>query len=215
MITGMLHRAGAAIGEDLVGANSSNPRGHWEDVEGLRINDRILHESGGSWKRPPATIRTGILSKFLMRRFLWRNTRCGAPTVWKDPRTVLTLPVWRPLLRRPIYIGAFRRAESVAASLEKRGDLSADAGLVLWLEYNRRILAFAEEEPVVMINFDGGPEQLTAKVNQIAVAAGLPGTEESSFDPALRRSDRGSGASTPEVEETYRKLMALSGSSEG
>ena len=41
------------MGDVLLGADSGNPKGYWEDRDFLELNRTILRDAGGSWHRPP------------------------------------------------------------------------------------------------------------------------------------------------------------------
>src|SRR5215469_670527 len=51
---GILHHLGVPVGEKLLGANTGNPAGHFEDVEFLRLHKRILGEDSdvAAWRHP-------------------------------------------------------------------------------------------------------------------------------------------------------------------
>lgn len=189
LLAGMLHDYGLAAGPDLVGANASNPGGHWEDVEGLKLNERILRESGGGWRRPPERVRAGIRLQRPMRQFAHR-LQGQLPGFWKDPRTTLTLPLWRPLLPGALFVGVFRNPAVVADSLRRRDAMALNEGLRLWKEYNSRLLAASCERGFPLLDFDAGPEVLRPVARRLAVAAGtaVPENPRDPFDPALRRS---------------------------
>ena len=40
------------MGSKLLYARSGNPEGYYENIEIIKINDKILHDSGGSWHIP-------------------------------------------------------------------------------------------------------------------------------------------------------------------
>ena len=46
LVTEILSRAGLFVGDDLIGANPSNPYGHFEDREVVRLHDRLLADVG-------------------------------------------------------------------------------------------------------------------------------------------------------------------------
>lgn len=54
-LAGLFNRLGVALPEgDLIGASKSNPSGHFEPEEVVRIHDRILSETGSGWSDPRA-----------------------------------------------------------------------------------------------------------------------------------------------------------------
>src|SRR5262249_52820288 len=99
-LTRMLQQAGMFLGSDLMDVLAcSNLEGHAEANEAVRINDRILERGGGAWDRVPATLCGDDDTASRMRAFLL--TFDGHPVAgWKDPRTTLTWPLWKPHLPR-------------------------------------------------------------------------------------------------------------------
>src|SRR5262245_8741489 len=99
--TSLLSRALHAAGLEPIGPVASttwwdNLDGHWEDIEVRDINDQLLSQSGGSWKSPPTELRPSEAVLNRMRAYLAKipkNRLVG----WKDPRTLLTWPVWATL----------------------------------------------------------------------------------------------------------------------
>src|SRR5438132_6905958 len=124
----MVNLCGASLGGPVAGANDWNQTGHWESVEGLAINDLILHLSGGSWYNPPGHLYCDSLLRCKMKRFLGQLHRDGT-AIWKDPRTVLTFPLWKPLLRNYTPVAIFRHPMSVARSLQRRDGFSLEKGV--------------------------------------------------------------------------------------
>jgi len=47
-VAGVLHHLGVFMGDDLLGPNYNNPKGHFEDLEFTRFHDQMI----GDWKRP-------------------------------------------------------------------------------------------------------------------------------------------------------------------
>jgi hypothetical protein len=52
-IARILASIGINMGERIMGANESNPFGHYENLDFVELNDEILINAGGSWKKPP------------------------------------------------------------------------------------------------------------------------------------------------------------------
>jgi hypothetical protein len=142
----ILHEAGVFLGDELrLAPQASNLAGHWEADDAVAINDRLLAASGGAWDRPPAEVRADAGTDAAMRAFvaaLARHPHAG----WKDPRTTLTFPLWRPHLGDVWVLAAFRHPHAVARSLAARGDAPFERGLALWRAYNERLIAIADAE---------------------------------------------------------------------
>ena len=58
ILTRALQDHGCALSSELLGANPSNPSGHWESSVAIAINDKLLADLGRSWddlrELPPA-----------------------------------------------------------------------------------------------------------------------------------------------------------------
>jgi len=118
LVTQLLHRCGLNLGppEQLMPTSVNNPDGFWENLRFVRLNERLLAASGGSWLAPPATLRptpkitaeaTSIVAQF----------EGEEPWGWKDPRNALTLPFWKTLLPSMKVLVCVRHPAETASSL--------------------------------------------------------------------------------------------------
>ncbi len=118
LVTQLLHRCGLDLGpaEQLMPASVNNTDGFWENLQFVRINERLLAASGGTWFAPPATIRATPKitrdAKTVLAQFDGRE-----PWGWKDPRNALTLPFWKTLLPSMKVLVCLRHPAETAASL--------------------------------------------------------------------------------------------------
>jgi len=145
-----LARSGIHMGDSLLGVAPSNPYGHWEDVDFVRLNDRLLKAAGGSWNHPPPEEQ--ILSLKDEKGWdgeierLVRRKRREPFWGWKDPRTVLTIRLYLSYLEGPHFIACFREPEEVAKSLARRErEMTKGQCLSLAEIYNERLLRFLSE----------------------------------------------------------------------
>lgn len=212
-ITRVVNIAGASLGGPVVGANPSNPAGHWESEQGLAINDLILQINGGSWDEPPQHFHCPAWMCVKMRRFLgslhWHGT-----AVWKDPRTVLTFHLWKRFLVRYRIVAIFRHPMSVARSLERRDGFSITKGLQLWRQYNERLLRIcAAEEDVHWIDFDTDPDRFYRQLLSFASSAGLRLGRDAlaGYSPSLRTSDAREESVDDATKMLYERLRLCSG----
>lgn len=154
-VTRMLNHCGLDLGTDVLDtASVSNMAGKWEARAAVEINEGLLVASGGSWDNPPTEVHADEASLAAMREFL--ATLGRAPVSgWKDPRTVLTFPHWKPCLESYRVVACLRHPRSVAESLAKREGWPLERGLELWLAYNERLLRILDDEQdVVWFDFD-------------------------------------------------------------
>ncbi len=142
------------VGDKLMPPNGGNPNGYWEDVDFVRMNNRLLSLAGGSWRNPPSEERILSLKKKhgseiedLIRKkeervkeiYFRENEQIWG---WKDPRTILTIKLYLPYLTNLHFILCFREPLQVAKSLNRTEKVPIQEGMNLWREYNRRMISF-------------------------------------------------------------------------
>lgn len=139
-----LHDCKVHMGDSLAGKHPSNPWGHYEDTTAVAINDWILHESGGSWNRPPEVLKD--LPPDRMRGYVERRSNREHWGV-KDPRFCITWPLWLPVLREAgdlHVMVAWRTVEQVAVSLGRRDGMDPEDAARLAKRYHRGALGLLE-----------------------------------------------------------------------
>ncbi len=178
----VLHDAGMYLGNNLINeAESGNLEGHWEAREAVLINEHILQISGGAWDRSPAGIRTDVETDDRMDRFL-RELAVAPVAGWKDPRTSLTFPAWKPHLADYRLVICLRNPVSVARSLQVREGWSLEQGLELWASYNERLMEYLpSEERVLWFDYDTPDGELAEALRSLCEQVGLH------FDAAAAR----------------------------
>lgn len=136
------------MGGPFLSSHASNPHGHFEDVDFIRLNMKILRLAGGSWADPPS--EEAILSlqgkiDHQIKALLDKKFKNSQFFGWKDPRTTLTIKLYLPYLENPHFITCFRNPKETAKSLSKRDGFSMDFCINLVNEYNSRLLNFLTE----------------------------------------------------------------------
>ncbi len=221
----LLHAAGLFLGDRLLGANPTNPRGHFEDWDVIEFHQALLRELGlpdtgfvtDTPVVPPAAWRERARQLVAVRR------AGGRPWGWKDPRTALLLDFWREMAPEARYLVVFRPPWDVVDSLYRRGDEAFVAeparALDLWLHTNRLLRDFARRHP---------GEVLVREVSQLAghsreaIAAmrerfGIPLADPPAlFEPALlahasRERAAFLAAASPESVAVLADLRSLAG----
>ncbi len=161
----LLHRAGLFLGYELFGANFSNPYGHFEDVEVLKLHERILADNGQTWQVSEPLLPVVTERHWReMRRIVER--RDAEYDLWgfKDPRVCSFLMLWKHLLPAARVLLVYRHFSDSTYSLGRRhstllfrneGDQQLhlrfweepDLGLRMWLSHNEALLRFARAYP--------------------------------------------------------------------
>jgi len=145
------------VGDKLMPPNGGNRNGYWEDVDFVRMNNRLLALAGGTWRDLPSKEKINSLKKeygseikhLIMKKeervkeiFFRENERIWG---WKDPRTILTIKLYLPYLTNPHFILCFRDPLEVAKSFYKTEKIPIYEGINLWREYNRRMINFISD----------------------------------------------------------------------
>lgn len=184
-----LHAAGLCLGSGVQrAANHDNLEGHWESLEAVSINDRILAQSGGAWHTVPAELRVDAESHARMAAFVAGLAKHPAAG-WKDPRTTLTWPCWRPHLpQQHRIVAAFRHPLAVACSLHTRDGWPLERGLALWADYNQKLLEIADSEgrDILWFDFDVEPDAMEARLRCLCRRLGLSAAGTAIFNRFLR-----------------------------
>lgn len=168
-IARMIHAAGVHLGDELLGAEPSNPYGHFEDLEVVTMHDNFLQRAGHTWKstgsaqQPLDDASTDELRTFIEQRNsthkLW-----GA----KDPRLCLYLDEWLSIAPDAQVVVVIRRPDQSVRSLHMRhsrrhvdtrgidpSDLDfwrdPDLGLGLWVHYHQKLLSALRNDTSVHI----------------------------------------------------------------
>jgi tetratricopeptide (TPR) repeat protein len=166
VVASYLLNAGLNMGDDLMGATINNAKGHFEDWDAVQLHDQFLASSGTNWQfHNECELQSDTKQ---LQQYVQQRSRKSAHWGVKDPRACLFLNDWHEVLQeKGRYLFTVRHWSSCIESLLNRESkdlahllpkLSTDAvGLQfwtnpelaahMWLSYNKRILAFAKENP--------------------------------------------------------------------
>lgn len=222
----ILAAAGVHLGESLMEPATSNPKGHFEDLEFYRLHKRILAANGLCMDGftcqetidPPASSRAEAFD------LVHRRRAANRPWGWKDPRTILFLNFWASLVPEARWLFVVRSPEEVIDSLLRRGDTAFSVNprhaVDVWVAYTRRILEFVQQHPeraavVDIARVVAEPESI------LKIASDLLGMElatpEPTYEPGLLQIGQSSHRSSfvralrPEAHDLYDKLLGLAG----
>jgi len=161
MIGGVLKTLGVNLGQDSPGIQISNPLGHFEDAEFLKLNNAILRRAGGEWDSPPDTFTLDTLVgeyRSSVKDLVQSRARENKNKIWgwKDPRTSLTAGFYLPFLKNPYIIWCNRFPDDIAASLWKRNKISRQDSMELISKYQHsinKIIAEYSNLPLLKLNY--------------------------------------------------------------
>ncbi|MEK6238918.1 MAG: hypothetical protein N2C14_29740, partial [Planctomycetales bacterium] len=193
-LTHALHKAGLFLGSRLLNQTCvDNLDGHWEPFEAIELNDEILQAAGASWDNVPDELDARLTADHVRERVSqFVQQLRGQPIAgFKDPRTVLTYPAWKPFLGPHRIVACFRDPQAVARSLlrRRRSNWSLEKGVALWKDYNRRLIRIADSEPdVTWFEFDQAPSDVIQNVlyilRRLNLRQDIP--QDELFNPFLR-----------------------------
>lgn len=140
---------GFAMGDNLMPGSRDNPKGFFEDLELVAINDALMAHVGVAWntaKKPVFETQQPLIDR--MSAFLDKVTTWGTGVALKDPRFCITYPVWTnhikttyPSLKVSI-VGSVRNPLETLQSVMLRDGMSRQATVDLWKLYNNGMLDF-------------------------------------------------------------------------
>ncbi|MDQ6688617.1 MAG: cupin-like domain-containing protein [Actinomycetota bacterium] len=181
--TRVVNLAGVPLAEesDLWRELPGNETGYWESSSLSRFNERLLHEAGGAWWRPPEESAVAALADRpdLVRHATTLFSRLhGSAWAWKDPRVCLLLPFWRKVLPGSVRsVLVVRHPFEVAASLAARDAVPWEWSLALWDTYLRRAATGLGGLPVHVLRYSsllGDPDRVVAALVAFVGAGGPP-----------------------------------------
>jgi len=218
----LLESSGVHVGERLMEANWSNPRGHFEDMDFVELHRGALvrlgvHRDGWTTSELPEFSQDLVEAAAAL---VARKASSGRAWGWKDPRTILFLRLWLDLLPEARLVLIYRAPWEVIDSLYRRGDEvfahDPEFAVVMWQRYNRALLdaMHAAPERSLLVSLEtlaNYPRQWVARVGALANLT-LRDPDESLYAPELLH---GAGAQArvgalfrhyPEVLELYAAL---------
>jgi len=171
----ILQKAGVNIGDNVIGPNESNPRGHFEDVDFFQFQENILNRLGQTIIVQQALDLNEItLAETDLAKRLIETHHDKQIWGWKDPRTCLFLDFWHTLLPQANYIFIYRHPLEVLLSLLRRGtdlEVLVDPlmGVRAWQVYNQAILSFYQQHPgnCFLANVSGIVEDIAGFVGMV------------------------------------------------
>ncbi len=187
--------------DDIVPANSSNERGHWESRTVIGCNTRLLQGVGSSPYAPPEPIlRWDLVPGFDATRAKaarwYESTFNGNALVVKDPRMCMTLAFWRDVVpARMAAVFVLRDPLRVARSLESRDGLPMSLGLASWDRYMRSAAVGLEGLPTLVVEYDAmleDPERASTEITGFLRDVGIEAAPDAAaagsswLDPSLR-----------------------------
>ncbi|MGD1919526.1 MAG: tetratricopeptide repeat protein, partial [Pleurocapsa sp.] len=146
-----------------------NTKGSRENQSINDLNESIFTSNNGSWYSPPATIKYSTKHQQHRNRIVADLNSQFPVWMFKDPRTVLTLPFWQEKIPNLQLIASFRQPLKVAMSLYQRQSLQIPLreGIKLWIYYNSLILEAYKQKSFPLICFDSPQDEYLTQLSKI------------------------------------------------
>jgi hypothetical protein len=144
-LTRAISLLGAELPKNMLGANPSNPAGHWEPARLIELHDQMLAEAGSSWD-DWRSFDSSDLGASRLRFYKAEIARLideeygSAPLfVLKEPRISRFVPLYTEILKRMridvCYVLIQRNPLAVIASLANRDGFTPGFSSLLWLRH--------------------------------------------------------------------------------
>jgi len=200
LATRVIGALGRDLGPDsaMLPADSHNARGYWEVREMNDLNDEVLAALGGSlWAPPPMPAgweRAEEMRPFVERArdLVARTYSPDRPWVFKDTRTIYTLPLWRDVIGEMDYVLCVREPAEVVASLRPLLPHMSDEDLALaWVRTNALALRRTAGCKRMILPYQDWFSEPVRTAERLAAFVGAPPDRAAAvareFDPAMRR----------------------------
>ncbi len=180
---GVLALLGTQLGKRLMPAGADNPKGFWENLDAVEIDEHLLRGLGRRWDDVRAMPQdwqqsdVAITARDSIVRLI--GDEFSREPLWaiKDPRLSRCAPVWLEALRltgvRPVFLLVVRHPEEVAASLHRRNGEPPAVSRLLWLRHIIDAEAATRGYPRCLIAYDALLDDWRGCVDTIAEQLGL------------------------------------------
>lgn len=181
LVARILSEAGINMGKRLLGANSSNPLGHFEDADFFELNNDIFKSLDADWTQPPEVREVEALrSKFSERIKKILSTK---GRVWgiKEPKLCFTIFLIKHFIDNPYYVFIDRGETAVVNSLNVRNGISKKDGKVLYGKNNDALMEFKATVPkgrTLSLNYKDLIAKPKKNIRRILKFAGIVNTSD-------------------------------------
>ncbi|MEL6495170.1 MAG: glycosyltransferase [Cyanobacteria bacterium J06623_7] len=146
----LLQSAGVNIGDRLMGKDTGNDKGHFEDLDFVQFHQQVLESQDINPAGWTEQRQIKVQRQYLATAKSILSARQDLPLWgWKDPRTTLFLDFWSSLIADARYVLLYRSPWDVVDSLFRRGDIffrdRLDMTVSQWCNYNQAVLDFYRE----------------------------------------------------------------------
>ncbi|MBL0318022.1 MAG: hypothetical protein IPP74_01765 [Alphaproteobacteria bacterium] len=161
-LSGICHMLGVHMGEAFLEPTKDNPKGYFEDIACVDIQERILKFFNMSWDSysllPSGWHQLRSMTPFREELKALISTR-DSHMIWgiKDPRLCRLLPLWLDIFSElgfsPHFLIPIRNPHEVSSSLVQRDQLRIHHSLMLWFVHNLEAEFYTRPYPRILINY--------------------------------------------------------------
>ncbi|AJG79505.1 MULTISPECIES: sulfotransferase family protein [Bacillus cereus group] len=172
---GVLYTLGIPMGDYLLKPSATNPKGYFENIDFVNLNDRILNSVNATWDNPP--IRKNIKYSIDISQDIVSFINKQTKPIWglKDPRICLTFPIWKSLLECFLdvtYIFNWRPMQESILSLAHRDKIDEEKATKILNEYHKNLVFYRqnlehENKDIIDVHFHELLENPGAFVKEI------------------------------------------------
>lgn len=161
---GCLNILGFEIGQHIVPPGEPNEKGYFENDSINHFNEEILHLLFARWHDTLSLPDEWWLDERLKEKnkeledLLQSEFNFSSNFIIKDPRNSVLLPLYLNVFNKlnitPKFIINFRNPYEVAASLQKRDNLSFSKSLLLWMDTNLKAEFYSRPYSRLFLNYN-------------------------------------------------------------
>ncbi|MBD3345539.1 MAG: hypothetical protein GF401_10805 [Chitinivibrionales bacterium] len=180
-ISGLLEKCGLSLGTSHPihdNKHPTNPKGHFENLQTIAINETILKHAGGTWCTPPPHKNIATIGQ-QVGHFIQAFSKSFNGDIVKDPRTCLTIDVWEqfcPSIEKIVF--CLRNPLAVAKSLNSRDGIPMEIGLGLWFHYVTQFFQGVKKAPVIIVEYDNLADNFEFEFSSLISALNIPLSQE-------------------------------------
>lgn len=145
--------------QNMIYPDIYNPKGYWENIDIVKLNDRLLYAIDCSWWKISSidVFRAAEAEKTSFRQgFSEALSRYNPDKHWvlKDPRLLLTYPLWHNIPENYHIVFVNRHPLEIALSILNRNQMPIYQGLTLWEFYILKYAQILSTIPFTVVQYD-------------------------------------------------------------
>ncbi|RWA68567.1 MAG: hypothetical protein EOQ28_25015 [Mesorhizobium sp.] len=179
-LTRAISLLGAELPRNTLGANPSNPAGHWEPSPLIELHEQMLAEAGSRWDDWRSFEQTDLgaarlrFYKAEIAKLIDEEYGSAPLFVLKEPRISRFVPLYAEILKRMNvevrYVLTQRNPLAVIASLEKRDGFTFGFSALLWLRHELEAERATRGKSRVFVSYEAMLDDWRAGVDKISDA---------------------------------------------